>query len=169
MQKRYRAKRRSLPLSLSLSHRFSPLYFIINAETRKVKLFFIFIDDPRNSLKGERLGRKIRFANKSGPGRKRVRRPKEAARPSARRADRVRRAPTAAAGGRDAQMKTERSYSAIRPSRVMVTTCHGIKRPLLLSAVSVMTWRPPQQGTSMRTTVTLLMPLSAMICVSFSE
>ena len=60
-------------------------------------------------------------------------------------------------------------YSRIFPSREIVTTCQGMNLPLLRSAVSASRCSPPQQGTSIRTMVTLLMSLSRMIAVNFSE
>ena len=61
------------------------------------------------------------------------------------------------------------SYSKIRPSLEIVTTCQGMNLPLSRSAFSAALCSPPQQGTSIRTMVTLLMSLSRMISVSFSE
>lgn len=62
-----------------------------------------------------------------------------------------------------------RDYSNILPSVEIVTTLQGINFPLAdkarLTAFSI----PPQQGTSIRATVTLLMLLFARIAVSFSE
>mgnify|MGYP004647955751 FL=1 len=55
-----------------------------------------------------------------------------------------------------------------RPSTVTVTTCHGINFPLCWSAFFAASSSPPQHGTSIRTTVTLLMLFSRMISVSFS-
>ena len=46
-------------------------------------------------------------------------------------------------------------YSITCPSVVMVTTLHGIHLPLACSAFLTACSMPPQQGTSMRTTVTL--------------
>ena len=60
-------------------------------------------------------------------------------------------------------------YSRIIPSVEMVTTCKGIHLPLACSACLTACSMPPQQGTSMRTIVTLWMLLPAMICVSLSE
>ena len=60
------------------------------------------------------------------------------------------------------------SHSIILPSREIVTTCQGMNFPLAFSAVSAACCNPPQQGTSIRTMVTLLMSLSRMIAVSFS-
>ena len=54
------------------------------------------------------------------------------------------------------------------PSTVTVTTCHGMNFPLCWSAFFAASSSPPQQGTSIRTTVTLLMSFSRMISVSFS-
>ena len=45
--------------------------------------------------------------------------------------------------------------SRIFPSMEIVTTCHGINLPLFFRAVTAACSSPPQQGTSMRTTVTL--------------
>lgn len=50
-------------------------------------------------------------------------------------------------------------YSRIVPSVAIVTTCQGIILPLLRSALLTACSIPPQQGTSMRTTVTLWMSL----------
>ena len=61
------------------------------------------------------------------------------------------------------------NQSRIRPSLEIVTTCQGMNLPLALSAFSAALWRPPQQGTSIRTIVTLLISLFRMISVSFSE
>ena len=58
--------------------------------------------------------------------------------------------------------------SRMVPSVEMVTTCHGINFPLCCRAVFAACSSPPQQGTSMRTTVTLFMSLFPMISVSFS-
>lgn len=55
------------------------------------------------------------------------------------------------------------------PSSVTVTTCHGMNFPLFFKAVIAARSSPPQQGTSIRTTVTLLMLFSLIISVSFSE
>lgn len=55
------------------------------------------------------------------------------------------------------------------PSTVTVTTCQGMNLPLCWSAFFAAVSNPPQQGTSMRTMVTLLMSLSRIISVSFSE
>ena len=57
--------------------------------------------------------------------------------------------------------------SLIWPSVVMVTTCQGRNFPLAWMARFTASSIPPQQGTSMRTMVTLLMELLAMISVSF--
>ena len=59
--------------------------------------------------------------------------------------------------------------SRMLPSREIVTTCHGMNFPLFRSAFSAARCRPPQQGTSMRTMFMLLISLSRMIAVSFSE
>ena len=58
--------------------------------------------------------------------------------------------------------------SKMLPSREMVTTCQGMNLPLACSAFCAARCNPPQQGTSMRTMVTLLMSLSRMMAVSFS-
>ena len=58
---------------------------------------------------------------------------------------------------------------ALGEKTVTVTTCHGMNFPLCWSAFFAASSSPPQQGTSMRTTVTLLMSFSRMISVSFSE
>ena len=47
------------------------------------------------------------------------------------------------------------AQSKIRPSVERVTTCQGRNFPLFFSAVMAACSKPPQQGTSMRTTVTL--------------
>ena len=47
-------------------------------------------------------------------------------------------------------------YSNILPSTEMVTTCQGINFPLSRRAFSAAICRPPQQGTSIRAMVTLL-------------
>lgn len=56
----------------------------------------------------------------------------------------------------------------IRPSVEMVTTCQGMNFPLFFSAVTAARSMPPQQGTSMRTTVRALMSFRVRISVSFS-
>ena len=62
------------------------------------------------------------------------------------------------------------NYSSFSlPSTVTVITCHGINLPLCCNAVFAAYSNPPQQGTSMRTTVTLLMSLLRIMSVSFSE
>ena len=58
--------------------------------------------------------------------------------------------------------------SSSRPSVETVTTRHGMNFPLCWSALFTAFSIPPQHGTSMRTTVTLLMSFSAMIWASFS-
>ena len=58
--------------------------------------------------------------------------------------------------------------SRMRPSLEMVTTCQGIILPLAWSAFYTASSMPPQQGTSMRTTVTLFTSLRIRISVSFS-
>ena len=62
------------------------------------------------------------------------------------------------------------AYSRImvRISQRTVATCHGMNFPLCRSAFFAASSSPPQQGTSIRTTVTLLMSFSRMISVSFS-
>lgn len=64
--------------------------------------------------------------------------------------------------------KADAGQSRIRPSLEIVTTCHGRNLPLAFSAFSAALCSPPQQGTSIRTMVTLLMSLFLMISVSFS-
>ena len=59
-------------------------------------------------------------------------------------------------------------YSRIRPSTDIVITCHGMNLPLSWSAFRTAASRPPQQGTSMRTTVTPAISLCAIMRVSFS-
>ena len=59
--------------------------------------------------------------------------------------------------------------SRILPSQEIVTTCQGLNLPLALRAFSAAFCSPPQQGTSIRTMVTLLISLSRMMAVSFSE
>lgn len=59
-------------------------------------------------------------------------------------------------------------YSEILPSIEIVTICQGMNFPLVCNAFLVAASSPLQQGTSMRTTVTLWMLLFWMICVSFS-
>ena len=64
---------------------------------------------------------------------------------------------------------TSAFYSLIiLPSVDIVITCHGMNLPLFLSAVFTAFSVPPQQGTSILTTLTLLMSFAAMISVSFS-
>ena len=58
--------------------------------------------------------------------------------------------------------------SRMRPSVEKVTTFHGMNFPLFFRAVMAACSSPPQQGTSMRSTVTLLISLLRMISVSFS-
>ena len=50
----------------------------------------------------------------------------------------------------------------------MVTTCQGMNLPLSRRAFFTASSMPPQQGTSMRTTVTLFRSLRRRISVSFS-
>lgn len=59
--------------------------------------------------------------------------------------------------------------SSILPSVEIVTTCHGINFPLFCNAVFAACSKPPQHGTSILTTVTLLMSFLRIISVSFSE
>ena len=54
------------------------------------------------------------------------------------------------------------------PSTETVTTCHGMNLPLARSAAFAAASSPPQQGTSMRTTVRERMSFSRMISVSFA-
>lgn len=58
--------------------------------------------------------------------------------------------------------------SSTRPSVDSVTTCQGRNLPLFFSAVTAACSIPPQQGTSMRTTVRLLIRFWRRISVSFS-
>jgi len=58
--------------------------------------------------------------------------------------------------------------SGILPAAETVTICQGIILPEFCSAVFTAFSMPPQQGTSMRTTVTLLISFSLSIAVSFS-
>ena len=58
--------------------------------------------------------------------------------------------------------------SRILPSTENVTTCQGIILPLFCRAVTTARYSPPQQGTSIRRTVTLLMSFWRRIWVSFS-
>ncbi len=58
--------------------------------------------------------------------------------------------------------------SSMRPSVEMVTTCQGMSLPQLCSAVFTACSSPPQQGTSMRTTVRSFMSLLRRMAVSFS-
>ena len=59
--------------------------------------------------------------------------------------------------------------SKILPSVEIVTTFHGINFPLCCKAAFAARSSPPQQGTSMRTTVTLRMSFCRRISVSLSE
>ena len=59
-------------------------------------------------------------------------------------------------------------YDRIFPLTDMVTTCTGICLPLACSALVTAFSIPPQQGTSIRTTVTLRMSFSLKMAVSFS-
>ena len=61
-----------------------------------------------------------------------------------------------------------KNYSKILPSVEMVTIFQGINFPLFIRACLVALSIPPQQGTSILTTVTLLMLLPPIIAVSFS-
>ena len=63
----------------------------------------------------------------------------------------------------------KRDYSKTVPLAVRVTTCQGMHFPLFCRAFFAACSSPPQQGTSMRTTVMLLMSLLRRISVSFSE
>ena len=56
----------------------------------------------------------------------------------------------------------------ILPSVDIVTTLQGINLPLVFSALVTAVSIPPQQGTSIRTTVTLFILLFDIISVSFS-
>ena len=58
--------------------------------------------------------------------------------------------------------------SRILPSVERVTTRQGRNLPLFCRAVTAARWMPPQQGTSMRTTVRLLMSFWDRMAVSFS-
>lgn len=60
------------------------------------------------------------------------------------------------------------NHSIIRPSVEIVTTCQGIILPLFCSAARTACSMPPQQGTSIRTTVTDLMWFVRRMPVSFS-
>ena len=60
-------------------------------------------------------------------------------------------------------------YSNIFPSIENVTTCHGMNLPLFFNAVIAACSSPPQHGTSMRSTVTLLISFPAMISVSLAS
>ena len=59
------------------------------------------------------------------------------------------------------------AYSRMRPSVVMVTTRQGRSLPLAAMARRAACSMPPQQGTSMRATVTLLTSLPARMAASF--
>ena len=59
--------------------------------------------------------------------------------------------------------------SRIFPSAEIVNTCHGMNFPLFCNAFFAAFSSPPQQGTSMRTTVTLLISFPPMISASLSE
>ena len=54
------------------------------------------------------------------------------------------------------------------PSVETVTTCQGMNFPLFFNAVTAACSIPPQQGTSIRTTVRLLILFLPIISVSFS-
>lgn len=58
--------------------------------------------------------------------------------------------------------------SIILPSVEITTTCQGINLPLCIRAFFTAFSIPRQQGTCIRTTVTLLILLSRIIAVSFS-
>ena len=58
--------------------------------------------------------------------------------------------------------------SRMRPSVEMTVTCQGMSLPQFWRARFTAFSRPPQQGTSMRTTVTLLISLRRRISVSLS-
>ena len=58
--------------------------------------------------------------------------------------------------------------SSIFPSMETVTTCHGMNFPLARRADFAACSKPPQQGTSIRTTVSERMSFSERIAVSFS-
>ena len=57
----------------------------------------------------------------------------------------------------------------IRPSAERTTTCKGMAFSLPATACWTARWMPPQQGTSIRTTVTLRMSLASMSWVSLSR
>ena len=59
------------------------------------------------------------------------------------------------------------TLSRILPSVETITTSHGISYPLVSSAFFTACSIPPQQGTSMRTMVTLFISFWRMISVSF--
>ena len=61
------------------------------------------------------------------------------------------------------------TLSRILPSVETITTSHGISFPLFSSAFFTACSIPPQQGTSIRTTVMLRMSLCFRISVSLSE
>ena len=61
-----------------------------------------------------------------------------------------------------------RLYSKIFPSADIVMTCHGITFPLAASALFTAFSIPPQQGTSIRATVILLISFFNKIPASFS-
>jgi hypothetical protein len=58
--------------------------------------------------------------------------------------------------------------SKILPSVEIVTTCQGMNFPLAISAAFAARSSPAQQGTSIRTIVTLFISLFFIIAVSFS-
>ena len=58
--------------------------------------------------------------------------------------------------------------SSIFPSMETVTTCHGMNFPLARRADFAACSKPPQQGTSIRTTVSERISFSERIAVSFS-
>lgn len=57
----------------------------------------------------------------------------------------------------------------IRPSAERTTTCKGMAFSLPATACWTARWMPPQQGTSIRTTVTLRMSLASRSWVSLSR
>ena len=66
-------------------------------------------------------------------------------------------------------VKSGKLYSPCSvPSVFTVTTCQGINFPLACRARFAAFSMPPQQGTSMRTTVTLFISFSERMAVSFS-
>ena len=71
-------------------------------------------------------------------------------------------------GGRWQSAWDQRLCGSSEPLTCTVTTCSGSRFPLLRRALRTAFSSPPQQGTSMRATVTLRMLLLCRICVSFS-